>query len=258
MLRALVGVMLLAAATPARAEPTDRVAEPLVLGAGELDARLVTEVAIGRDLGVPSSLAPDVWYGLGARWTVGITHSHASIGIVDAGASLCVRSDDLSCSGTYRGSQLDVRWSWRDDGAFALALRGRLLVRDIDPWKPAVALGATLRWHTGRFAIAGDPYLRVGLANRDAGNRDAIVVPVWLAMQPGCNWLLALHTGVDGELATLRDAWHVPIAGVASVRIGHVEAGVEVGWASLLGPQNDFRRRAVLVTIGWRVTPAAD
>ena len=77
-------------------------------------------------------------------------------------------------------------------------------------------------------------------------------MPVWLAVQPGCNWLLALHTGFDSELATLGDGWHVPIAGVASVRVGHVEAGIEAGWSSLLGPQNDFRRRAVLVTIGWR------
>jgi hypothetical protein len=244
-------VTVLALATPARGEPMDRAAEPLVLDAGELDLRLVTEVAVGRDPGIPSSVAPDAWYGVTPRWTVGITHSHASIGLVDAGASLCVHANDLACSSVYRGSQLDVRWSWRDEGALAIALRGRVLVRDVDPFKPALALGAKLRWHAGRFAIAGDPYLRVGLDNRDAGNRDALVVPVWLAVQPACGWLLALHTGIDSELATLRDGWHVPIAGVASVRRGHLEGGVEAGWASLLGPQNDFRRRAVLVTIGW-------
>jgi hypothetical protein len=236
---------ILALASSAHAEPLTRVA----LGAGELDARLVTEVGIGRDFGVPISLAPDVWYGVTSRWTLGITHSRASIDLVDAGASLCVHDDGLACPTVYRGSQLDVRWLARDD----VALRGRLLVRDVDPWKPAVALGALAQWRAGRFSIVTDPYLRIGLAHRDEGNRDAIVVPVWLAVDPTCGVRLAIHTGFDGELATLADGWHVPLALVTAVQLPvHLEAGLEVGWASLAGPQNDFRRRALLLTLGWR------
>ena len=42
------------------------------------------------------------------------------------------------------GSAVDVRWSWRE-GPLAVAPRARLLLRDVDPWKPAVTAGALVR-----------------------------------------------------------------------------------------------------------------
>ncbi len=241
----------------ATAEPRDFVSRPLVLRTGELDARVSLETNLEKSrYNRPLSLAPDVWIGVTDRWTVGLAHSNPSLDRIDAGASLCVRHEPGLCDRTYRGGHLDVRWSWREgtrDGGLAIAPRARVLLRDVDPVKPAVAAGALVRWTRGRFRISTDPYLRLGLANRDRGNRAAVMVPVWLGIQPTCRWLVELHTGYDGDLAVWPDGWHIPVALVIRVAAtASIDVSVEGGASSLLGPQNNIKQRAAMLTIGWR------
>jgi hypothetical protein len=251
-LGAAIAVAAALAGRTAHAEPRDLVARPITLAAGELDARLVTELGIRR-IGEPISLAPDVWLGVAPRWTLGVVHSAQSRGLLDEGASLCFGGRaPLGCDRAYNGSGLDARWSWRE-GALAIAPRARFVVRDVDPWKPAVTAGALVRWTRGRFAITSDPYLQLGLANRDRGNRATLVVPVWLAVQPTCRWLLALHTGWDAELAIWRDGWHGPIGLALEVRAAaRLHIAVEGGFRSLLGPQHDLRTRMLAISFAWR------
>jgi len=248
---------VLTAVTAARAEPpgraTDLVTRPLVLAAGSFDARLTAEINLQKNrYGRPLSLAPDLWYGLTPRWTIGLIHSNASVDRIDATATFCLRRFQTRCDRLYRGSGLDLRWSWKT-GPLAVAPRARFLLRDVDPAKPALTLGALVRWTRGRFAIESDPYLRLGLMNRDEGNRAALFVPVWLAVQPTCRWLIAIHTGWDSELAIWRDGYHIPFGLVVRARAtNHIDVGVEAGFTSLLGPQNNIKQRAALVTLGWR------
>jgi len=248
---------VLTAVTLAHAEPsapaTDVVTRPLVLPAGGFEARLTAEINLQKNrYGRPLSLAPDLWYGVTPRWTIGLVHSNPSVDRIDANATFCLRRFQTRCDRLYRGSGLDVRWSWKS-GDFAVAPRARLLVRDVDPIKPAVTLGTQLRWTRGRFAVESDPYLRLGLANRDEGNRAALFVPIWLAVQPTCRWLLAIHTGWDAELAIARDGFHIPFGLVIRARAtSQLDVGVEAGFTSLLGPQNNIKQRAALVTVGWR------
>ena len=252
---ATAALATLAAARPARADTSDLVSRPLGLGRGELDAQLVAEVSL-RPLAEPLSLAPDLWYGAAPRWTIGLVHSARSQGLIDDGATLCFRGrPPLGCARAYRGSGVDARVHVRE-GPLAVAPRARLLLRDLDPVKPAVTAGALVRWTRGRFAITGDPYLRLGLASRDLGNRAALVVPIWLAVQPTCRWSLALHTGWDGELAILRDGWHAPIGLGTEVRVwGRLHVAAEAGFRSLLGPQHDLKSRTLALVLAWR--PAA-
>lgn len=248
---------VLTAVTVARAEPpgqaTDLVTRPLVLAKGSFDAQLTAEINLQKNrYGRPLSLAPDLWYGLTPRWTIGLIHSNASVDRIDATATFCLRRFQTRCDRLYRGSGLDLRWSWKA-GPLAVAPRARFLLRDVDPMKPALTLGALVRWTRGRFAIESDPYLRVGLMNRDEGNRAALFLPVWLAMQPTCRWLIAIHTGWDSELAIARDGYHIPFGLVVRARAtSHIDVAVEAGFTSLLGPQNNIKQRAALVTLGWR------
>lgn len=217
----------------------------MVLGRHEIYARIVTEADLGpRRRARPLSLAPDVWFGVTDALTVGVIHSEASVDRIDAGSSFCVRELATQCSGLYRGSGVDLRWRWTPH----VAWRVRGLLRDIDPVKPAITAGALLRWDRGRSFVASDPYLRVGLANREAGNRDALVVPIWLGRRLGDRAELAIHTGIDGDLAVWRDGWHIPLGlrlEVAPARA--IGLGVEAGFSSLLGPQNTGDRRAIAV-----------
>ncbi|MEO8703798.1 MAG: hypothetical protein ABI867_27355 [Kofleriaceae bacterium] len=252
------GLALVAVTSIAEASPDDLVARRLVLDEAHVAASLMLEVELADGARYsPISLAPDLWYGLTRRWTIGLVHSNQSVDRIAAGASVCIRRSDDSCDLAYHGGGVDVRWAWRD-GALAVAPRTRFLVRDFDPWKPALTAGALARWTRGRFAITADPYLQLGIVNRDLGNRATANVPIWLAVQPTCRWLVALHTGIDGELATWRDGWHVPVGLVVQVRaVAGFEIGLEAGFPSLLGPQNDFKRRALMLGVTYRGGPVA-
>lgn len=218
---------------------------------GELEAQLVGEIDLAPNhVGTPTSLAPDLWWGVAPRWTIGLVHSGPSVDRIEAGATFCLHSSDpLVCDHTYRGSGLDARYAATD----WIAPRARLLLRDIDPLKPAVTLGATLHWQRGRFTVTGDPYLQLGLANTDRGNDHALVLPVQLAVAV-CRWRAWLDTGWNSDLSVWRDGWHVPVgAGVRASITPRIEVGGELGFASLLGPQNTPKERVLFlfVTTRW-------
>ena len=248
----LVAAVVLAAA-PAYASPDDLVGRPLVLDAGAVELRLTAELGVQREVFArPLSFAPDAWWGLAPDWTVGVIHSSASVDRIDSGATLCVRDTAISpCDRVYRGGGLDVRYSART-GALAVAPRVRLLVRDIDPFKPAVTLGVLARWTRGRFAVTSDPYVRLPLANHELGNRAALSIPLWFAVQPARGWLIAVHTGFDADVIVLRDGSHGPFGLGVTARLTHeIDLGVEAGWARLFGPQYDAKQGTVMITADW-------
>ena len=241
--------------TPAFAAPDDLVTRPLVLPANAIDLRLTAEINVQPQLvGQPLSFAPDAWWGILPRWTIGVIHSNASIDLFEAGATFCVRQSDLvtsTCHRLYHGSGLDVRWSALA-GPLAIAPRLRVLIRDLDPIKPAATLGALMRWSHGRFAITSDPYLRLPLANHNLGNRAALVVPIWFAVQPARGWEIAVQTGYDADVVVLRDDGRIPLSlGVTQRVTGDLDLRVEAGWSRLLGPQHDGQRGALMIGAGW-------
>ena len=244
------------APTAARADGRahDIVKRPIVLGAGTFAAELTVEINLAHNYGAaPLSLAPDVWFGATDALTVGLVHSGDSVDRFVPGGSLCLRTDPLYCASLYRGSGIDARYLAVARRGISIAPRVRALVRDIDPFKPAVTVGALARWTRGRFAIETDPYLQLGLANTEDGNRAAVVVPVQLAVQPTCRWLVALDTGWNSELHLLEDGWHIPVAiGARARATEHVDVGATLGFATLLGPQNTPKQRVLFVSVGWR------
>ncbi len=191
-----------------------------------------------------------MWWSVTPRLTVGLVHSNASVDRIEPGASFCFNPDDqlVACSHTYHGSGVDIRYAvlpW-------LEPRVRFLLRDIDPAKPALLAGAFLHGQWGRWGLAADPYLMGGLANMTEGNRSAIWLPVRgsVALASTQVWL---DTGWNTELATWRDDWHVPVGVGASVEVvDDWDVGAELGFRTLLGPQNTPKERVLFVVLGWR------
>ena len=248
----LVAALVLAAA-PAHAAPDDLITRPLVLPHNGLDVRLTAGIDVQYQRTTQIlSLAPDVWWGISPRWTLGLIHSAASLDRIDALATLCVRDPASSpCTRLYEGGGLDVKYGALD-GPLSVAPRVRLLLRDTDPFKPAITLGAELRWTYGRFAIAGDPYVRLPLANHSLGNRAALFLPVWFEVQPARGWLAFLHTGYDATIAVLSDGSKIPFSlGVTARATCALDLGFEAGWDALLGAQHDAKHGTVLLTAGW-------
>jgi hypothetical protein len=251
--RTAVAIALLVRSTLAFADSDDIVTRPLVLARGQLEAQLwfETNLQLAQE-GSPTSLAPDVWYGLTDRFTVGITHSNASLDRIDASASICVVHREDVCDRYYRGGAIEARWSWRT-GVFSVAPRARLLLRDTDPMKPAIALGALVRWTRGRFALQSDPYIRTGLANTDLGNRTQLTVPLYILVQPTCRWLVGFHLGWESDLAVARDGWHGPLGLIVKARATEsVDLTLHGGFTSLVGVQNNIKQRALMLSVGWR------
>ncbi|HEX7844031.1 MAG TPA: hypothetical protein VF469_41435 [Kofleriaceae bacterium] len=245
-------------ASPARADPggdpDDVIARPLVLPPDAVELRLTAEINLQpNELAHPIALAPDAWWGISPRWMIGVIHSDPSLDQIAVSASFCVRESDISpCNRRYRGSGIDVRYDALS-GDLAIAPRARLVIRDIDPIKPAVTLGALARWVHGRFAITTDPYLRIPLANHALGNRTAIVLPVWFAVQPAEGWAIALHTGYDADLVILRDGGHGPVALDVAARITpQIDLGIEAGWGALFGPVHESKQGTLMLAAGWR------
>lgn len=245
--------VLLLLARVAGADPSDLVARPLVLEEHGVNAELVIETNLAHaTFARPLSFAPDVWVGITPRLTLGIIHSDLSVDRIDVGASICARRDGFLCDAVYRGGGLDALYGLLT-GHFDLAAHARFLIRDLEPVKPALTLGTTARWHRGRYAITTDPYLQLGLGNNDRGNRAELWVPVVFAVQPTCRWVVELHSGWNSDLAEVGDGWHIPVAlGVRAMATSHLELGGELGFTSLLGPQNNPKQRVGFVTIGWR------
>lgn len=241
------------AATSARsaaAAPDDVLARPLVLGRGEVEASLTLEVELAiRRLGAPMSLAPDVAVGVHPDVTVGIVHSARGLSQIDAGRGICWRGDDHGCDRAYDNAALDVRWLVRR-AALTVAARSRFILRSIDPWRPRVGLGAVGRWSRGRFAVTADPSLSLGVTRRDRGNRAALDLPLWLAVQPTRGWALHLRTGVHGTVATFGDGYEIPFGlGVVVSPQRRVDIAVEAAYQRLLGPLNDLKTRSMWVAL---------
>jgi hypothetical protein len=198
------------------------------------------------------ALAPDVWFGVTQELTVGLIHSSQSVDRIGARSTVCLRQSDLLCDTAYQGSGVDVRYRIRD-APFAVAPRMRFLVRDVDPFKPAVTFGALARFSYGRFSITTDPYLRFGLTNQQKGNRAAFVVPVWFGVQPTCRWLVELHTGADGDFAVIEDGWHMPFGLVITARAtAKLDVSVEAGFSQIYGQQVDIKQRFVMFAALYR------
>lgn len=245
MRTALAWLLLLASARAA--------ADPLVLPSGQLEAALTAEVNLStRAIGEPISLAPDIWYGVDDRLTLGVVHSAGALSQLEVGGGVCVGGAAHGCEQAYSESGVDGRWSIVA-GEWSAAARVRVVVRRWSPILPSVRLGALARWQRGRVSITADPYLQLGLAHIDQGNRNQIQLPVWLAIAPGARWSVYLHTGVGGEIAVFSDAWAVPIALGARVSITpRVDLAAEGGFVRALGPLDDGKLRMAWISVSYR------
>jgi hypothetical protein len=251
---ALAVAALVALPSVAGASPDDIVARPLVLPARSIEAAAVVEVDLSvRRLGQPTSLAPDVWYGVTDDLTIGLVHSARALSRVDAGSGYCFRDEAHGCARAYDNVAVEARSSLAS-GPLSAALVVRFVNASFDPWKPRLGVGTRARWQLGRFAITGEPSLSFGLDNRERGNRDALDVPLWLAAQPTRRWALHLRSGVRGTLATFSDTYEIPVALGTTVSPHRlVDVAVEGGLRRGLGALNDYKIRSMwlAVTLRW-------
>jgi hypothetical protein len=261
--RCATAILLVALAAPtARAQgaawPVEVVRRPPWLPLGLCEASLVTEANLSPiDVWQPVSLAPDLVCGSPGGLTLGVTHSHRALSLVDSGNGLCLTGEEGGCQRPYDGGALDVRKRVAGGRSVRVALRARLVARSLGPFKPSARLGALVKiGGAGRLALLADPHVSLGLANQDLGNRDFVALPLTGQLQLG-RVALELISGLRGELDGFEEKFAVPIAfGVIATPTPSVDIGLEGGWSKLLGPQNTFKQRHAALVVTYRFATA--
>lgn len=232
----------------------------LLLRPGIIGLSISGEINLGKDqVGKPISIAPDLWYGVSQRLSLGLTHSaYATTGFWGGVASsFCVSSAE-SCPHRYGrvGVQSLVLLH---HGQLSLAATGGILVSSAyDPFHLDGRLGIEGRWSAEHYAIRFSPQIVVGLNQRSA-DRDALSVPIAI-MYTGIfdRVAIGLQTGLRAPFHAFADNFTIPvgIGGLVnttdsmmiglSITFTQLVAGGDVKGAALDG-------RAMAVTANWRI-----
>jgi hypothetical protein len=237
----VASLTIVALGGPALAEPSDEPPPPpvaadpdgepkgerVVLPAKRLYGRALLELELSTDTAFdPVSLAPDVYYGVSADFTVGLVHSSlGSTGIIGgAGSSLCFTE---KCDGVYHNFGLDGRYQLAT-GNVSVAANFGLHAIDIEPFRLALKLGVVGRYRpspTSKLAVDFTPALFLGIIEREPemlgqlGNKEVLVLPgtVLYAVTPRLTALL--QTGLVLPFEAAGDAYSVPLSLGASYAV---------------------------------------
>ena len=107
-----------------------------------------------------------------------------------------------------------------------------------------------MRGARGRAWWAAQPEVAVGLANRGNGNRDALIVPVWLGLTTGPvdAWV---ETGLRGAIDGFTEVVEIRLGLGVGYRWRAFAGGVTAGFPQLLGPQNSGNIRTGTLWLSW-------
>ena len=220
------------------------------VGAGV--ARLSVEADLGRHHEFePLSVAPDLAIGLSERWGLVLQHSRAAAAELGAGNGLCVIGPHETLDMTAATCES------RESGVGAMALariapiligRGGLIVRDVQSFQLAVAVGAVASPRRGRWWAVVAPTLVSGVTERAAGNLDRLQVPLYLGVSfARCE--LHVRTGIDGTLQTFGETFAIPLGLGASVELGRISVGVDATLDKAFGPLNATAWRSAAIYV---------
>lgn len=231
---------------PPAAAPTDGApeGERVVLPAKRLYGRAMLEIDLSTDAAFDRvSLAPDVYYGVSADFTVGLVHSSVgSTGFIGGvGASLCFTE---ACDGVYHNFGLAGRYQLTT-GKVSVAADFGLYANDLDPFRLALKLGVVGRYRSSpasKLAVDFAPALFLGITGREpetldgTGNKEVFVVPVTVLYAATPRLTALLQTGLAVPFEDASDLYFVPLSLGASFAVSK-RASVEGAFSlpSLLG-----------------------
>lgn len=186
----------------------------LTLPKGSLLLVVPVEVSLSSGaVAKPISVAPDVWYGVMDKLSVGVVHSaFGSTGFfAGAGDGICVTGEDSGCAKFYDNAGLDIRYGLLD-GSFLLAADVGAFATSLDPLTLGAKLGVLGMYPAGPLSILFNPNIFVGLTERDGGNKEVISIPVTLAFGLGDKASLGVQAGILAPLDGFADAFFIPVS----------------------------------------------
>lgn len=172
----------------------------------------------------PFSIAPDIWYGVNDKLTVGLVHSFAGeTGIMGGvGSALCLSGTSGGCAHPYNNVGLDLRYALSSGGKFLVVGDGGLFANSFDPFQLALKLGIVARYRpspTSKLAIDLAPNLFLGVTNRDGdimagggANKEVFAVPATLLYSVKPELALAVQVGLVLPLEDTDKVFFIPLS----------------------------------------------
>ena len=212
-------------------EITGPLARPKILGANLSDEREFEPVYI----------APHFYWGASDDVTLGITHE----------TGLCLSGEDDGCAeNPYNDVGFAALANLIDGDAVELDLHFGVPVRSFEPFfRVGVKTGVLGRIRLGMLAFVFDPYVYVGLSNRDRDNRERLVLPLWLYFQVAPNVAPFVGVAAEGPLDDFWDHNVGPVEGGIVFEVADpVDLGAVLRFHDLVGehPDADFRELGML------------
>lgn len=199
---------------------------------GEPARPQILHIDVSRDNPGPTSLAPHFYWGASDHVTLGITHR---------------RGFCLSECGERRYNDVGfaILAGLTRSHTFELDLHVGLQARSFDPnFAIGIQTGVIGRLSFGSTAFVFDPSLYVGISQRDAGNREQVVLPFWFYFQASDVVVPFVGAAVVGPLDGFGDAVSVPVEGGMLFEVGrNVDLGFNFRFYNLLGNGGNARGR---------------
>ena len=183
----------------------------------------------------PFSLAPDIYYGVSEKLTIGVIHSSSAYGAVGAGNGICLSGTDAGCAATYQSVGVDALYGLTD-GTVQLVAHGGVDALSLpDPTLFSLRAGIKGRWNSGKIQVICDPHIRLGITERDF-NDDALGLPLEVMFQATPKLAAGVHTGMFGPFDGLGDALRVPVGAQVLYGMSHkVDIGGALSLVNLFG-----------------------
>lgn len=209
----------------------------------------------------PIAIAPDIWYGVSDKLTVGLTHN----------LGLCLTGTDNGCAKVYNDVGFQGAFSVKRDAKMELALAGGVILPSLDPMLLRLEVGADFKYQAGKITIWAYPRLGLGLNKRDpdavtmsGGNKETLAVPISVGFQATPELNVRVITGIGGlgngpeagaPLSGFGDAFVIPL-GVAALYAASnkLDVGAEFFFPAIAGSDiASTKARALIATVNFRL-----
>lgn len=235
---------------------------PLTLAKGMIEIHGDVYVNLGADrVAKPIAIAPDIWYGVSDKLSVGLTHN----------LGLCLTGTDNGCAKLYNDVGLQARFSVKRDAKMELAAAGGLILPSLDPMLARLEIGADFKYQAGKITVWVNPRIGLGLNKRDAdpvtmsgGNKETLALPVTIGFQATPELNVRVHSGIAGvgagpeagaPLDGFGDAFVIPLGIGALYAVSNkLDLGAEFLFPAIAGSDiasTDFR--ALIATVNFRL-----
>ncbi len=202
--------------------------------------------------GEPLSLAPNVWYGLTDKLTVGLTHdfgttplsprpafrelTFSELGVdrtIFAGAGICVTGEP-ECPEVYDNVGIDLLFALTAE-KLAIALHPGIDASVFDPFTLGIRVGVLGRYQVNdQISIVFDPRLGIGITERDNNNEEGIDLPVWAWYAINPRFGAYVHSALVARFEDFDDSYRVPLQIGASYMINErFTAGLDLAFLEL-------------------------